>query len=99
MKRKVTYTIGLIKLDGSDTGPMHFVNETDVETLKARPRVEAVFAKERVHHRHRAFRDHRLAIEGRFRETFMRRESDRRYYGEAESEIYGTGRDCLCYDQ
>ena len=47
MKRKVPYTIGLIKLDGADTGLMHFVNETNIEKLKTRPRVEAVFADER----------------------------------------------------
>ena len=47
MKRKVPYTIGLIKLDGADTGLMHFVDETDIEKLKTRPRVEAVFADER----------------------------------------------------
>ena len=47
MKRKVPYTIGLIKLDGADTGLMHFVNETDIEKLKTRPRVEAVFADKR----------------------------------------------------
>ena len=47
MKRKVPYTIGLIKLDGADTGLMHFVDETDIEKLKTRPRVEAVFADKR----------------------------------------------------
>ena len=47
MKRKVPYTIGLIKLDGADTGLMHFVDETDIEKLKPRPRVEAVFADNR----------------------------------------------------
>jgi len=47
MKRKVPYTIGLIKLDGADTGLMHFVDETDIEKLKTRPRVEAVFADNR----------------------------------------------------
>jgi uncharacterized OB-fold protein len=47
MKRKVPYTIGLIKLDGADTGLMHFVDETDIEKLKTRPRVEAVFGDKR----------------------------------------------------
>jgi len=47
MKRKVPYTIGLIKLDGADTGLMHFVDETDIEKLKTRPRVKAVFADKR----------------------------------------------------
>jgi hypothetical protein len=47
MKRKTPYTNGLIKLDGADTGLMHFVDETDVKKLMAKPRVEAVFAEER----------------------------------------------------
>ncbi len=47
MKRKAPYTIGLIKLDGADTGLMHFVDETDLKKLMAKPRVEAVFAEER----------------------------------------------------
>jgi uncharacterized OB-fold protein len=47
MKRKAPYTNGLIKLDGADTGFMHFVDETDIQKLLAKPRVEAVFAEER----------------------------------------------------
>lgn len=47
MKRKVPYTLGLIKLDGADTGLLQFVDETDKEKLKGNPRVEAVFADER----------------------------------------------------
>ena len=47
MKRDVPYTLGLIKLDGADTGLMHFVNETAKTELKNGLRVEAVFAEER----------------------------------------------------
>lgn len=47
LKRKVPFTLGLIKLDGADTGLMHFVNETDKKKLKNGLRVEAVFAEER----------------------------------------------------
>jgi uncharacterized OB-fold protein len=47
MKRKAPYTNGLIKLDGADTCLMHFIDETDIEKLMAKPRVEAVFAEER----------------------------------------------------
>ena len=46
-KRKAPYTLGLIKLDGADTGLMHFVDEIDIAKLKDEPRVEAVFADER----------------------------------------------------
>lgn len=47
MDRDVPYTLGLIKLDGADTGLMHFVDETDKAKLKNGLRVEAVFAEER----------------------------------------------------
>lgn len=47
MDRDVPYTIGLIKLDGADTGLMHFVDETDKAKLKNGLRVEAVFKEER----------------------------------------------------
>jgi hypothetical protein len=47
MKRDIPYTIGLIKLDGADTGLMHFVDETDKSKLKKGLSVEAVFAEER----------------------------------------------------
>lgn len=47
MDREVPYTTGLIKLDGADTGLMHFVDETDRAKLKNGLRVEAVFREER----------------------------------------------------
>lgn len=47
LKREVPFTLGLIKLDGADTGLMHFVNETDLTKLKNGLRVEAEFARER----------------------------------------------------
>lgn len=46
-KRKAPYTLGLIKLDGADTGLMHYVDEIDIAKLKDQPQVEAVFADER----------------------------------------------------
>jgi uncharacterized OB-fold protein len=46
-KRKAPYTLGLIKLDGADTGLMHYIDDIDIAKLKAQPRVEAVFADER----------------------------------------------------
>ena len=46
-KRKAPYALGLIKLDGADTGLMHYVDEIDIAKLKVQPRVEAVFADER----------------------------------------------------
>jgi len=47
MDKEVPYTLGLIKLDGADTGLMHFVDETDKTKLKKGLRVEAIFAEER----------------------------------------------------
>ena len=47
MDHDVPYTMGLIKLDGADTGLMHFVDETDKAKLKNGLRVEAVFKEER----------------------------------------------------
>lgn len=47
VKRRVPFTLGLIKLDGADTGLMHFVNETDKAKLRNGLRVKAVFAEER----------------------------------------------------
>ena len=47
VKRRVPFTLGLIKLDGADTGLMHFVNETDKAKLRNGLRVKAVFAQER----------------------------------------------------
>jgi len=46
-KRQPPYTLGLIKLDGADTGLMHYVDVTDINKLKSGVRVEAVFADER----------------------------------------------------
>lgn len=45
--REIPFTLGLIKLDGSDTGLMHFVDETDMKRLRNGLRVKAVFAEER----------------------------------------------------
>lgn len=47
MNKEVPYTLGLIKLDGADTGLMHFVNENHLSKLQNGLRVEAVFEKER----------------------------------------------------
>lgn len=47
IKRDVPFTLGLIKLDGADTGLMCFVDETDLKILKNGLRVEAVFAEKR----------------------------------------------------
>ncbi len=47
LKRQVPFTLGLIKLDGADTGLMHFVGETDLKKLKSGLRVEAVYAQKR----------------------------------------------------
>jgi len=46
-KRDLPFTLGLIRLDGADTGLMHFVNETDKAKLRNGLRVKAVFAEER----------------------------------------------------
>lgn len=46
-KRPAPYTLGLVKLDGADTGLLHYIDSTDKEILKKGPRVEAVFADER----------------------------------------------------
>ena len=47
IEKEVPYTLGLIKLDGADTGLMHFVDENDLPKLKNGLRVEAVFEEER----------------------------------------------------
>ncbi len=47
VKRNVPFTLGLIKLDGADTGLMHFIGETDRAKLQGGLRVEAVFKEER----------------------------------------------------
>ena len=46
-KRDLPFTLGLIRLDGADTGLMHFVSETDKAKLRNGLRVKAVFAEER----------------------------------------------------
>ena len=46
-EKEVPFTLGLIKLDGADTGLMHFVDENDLLKLKNGLRVEAVFEEER----------------------------------------------------
>jgi len=46
-EKAVPFAIGLIKLDGADTGLMHFVEENDLLKLKNGLRVEAVFGEER----------------------------------------------------
>lgn len=47
IKRPTPFTLGLIKLDGADTGLMSFVDEIDIKKLRSGLRVEAVFAEER----------------------------------------------------
>jgi uncharacterized OB-fold protein len=44
---KPPYTLGLIKLDGADTGLLHFVLDVDVDKIKTGMRVEAVFKDKR----------------------------------------------------
>jgi hypothetical protein len=41
------YAIGLIQLDGADTGLMHVIGETDLEKLSMGMRLQAVFSQER----------------------------------------------------
>ncbi|MBW1900415.1 MAG: Zn-ribbon domain-containing OB-fold protein [Deltaproteobacteria bacterium] len=41
--KKAPYGLGIIKLDGADTGLCHFVNETDPSKLKVGARVKVVF--------------------------------------------------------
>jgi uncharacterized OB-fold protein len=45
IKRPTPFTLGLIKLDGADTGLMSFVDETNLKKLRNGLRVEAVFAE------------------------------------------------------
>ena len=47
IKVDVPYVLGLIKLDGADTGLMHFIGEVDVDKVKNGMRVEPVFKEER----------------------------------------------------
>jgi uncharacterized OB-fold protein len=42
------FAYGIIKLDGADTGLVHFVNEIDLQQIKTGMRLQAVFKKERV---------------------------------------------------
>jgi uncharacterized OB-fold protein len=41
------FVYGIIKLDGADTGLVHFINEVDLQKVKTGMRVQAVFKKER----------------------------------------------------
>ncbi len=45
--KKAPYGIGIIKLDGADTGLCHFINEDDPSKLKIGERVRAVFKETR----------------------------------------------------
>ncbi|MCP4602416.1 MAG: hypothetical protein GY847_18190, partial [Proteobacteria bacterium] len=45
--KKVPYGIGIIKLDGADTGLCHFLDEADSSRLKIGQRVRAVFKETR----------------------------------------------------
>lgn len=45
--KKVPYSVGIIKLDGADTGLCHFINENDPSKLKIGQRVRAVFKETR----------------------------------------------------
>lgn len=47
VEREIPHTLGLIRLDGADTGLMHYVDETDKTKLRNGLRVKAVFAGER----------------------------------------------------
>lgn len=46
----VPYVMGLIRLDGADTGLVHLVGEVDFDTLRTGIRVEPVFSSERRGH-------------------------------------------------
>jgi hypothetical protein len=41
------FVYGIIKLDGADSGLVHFINEVDFQKVKSGMRVQAVFKKER----------------------------------------------------
>lgn len=45
--KNTPYVIGIIKLDGADTGICHFLDEVDPSKLKVGSRVEAVFKEQR----------------------------------------------------
>jgi len=44
---KPPYAIGVIKLDGADTGMTHFIGDVDAKTLKAGMKLEPVFKDKR----------------------------------------------------
>jgi len=45
--KNAPYAIGIIKLDGADTGICHFLDEVDPSRLKVGSRWQAVFKKQR----------------------------------------------------
>ncbi len=45
--KQAPYGLGIIKLDGADTGLCHFVNETDASKLTVGARVKAIFKDKR----------------------------------------------------
>ena len=45
--KNVPYAVGIIKLDGANTGICHFIDEVDPSRLKVSSRVQAVFKKKR----------------------------------------------------
>jgi uncharacterized OB-fold protein len=45
--RKSPFTYGVIKMDGADTGMVHFLGEVDLDAIKVGMRVEAVLEDER----------------------------------------------------
>jgi uncharacterized protein len=46
--QKPPFVLGIIRLDGADTGLVHFINEVDPEELGTGLRVKAVFKEERI---------------------------------------------------
>jgi len=45
--KSIPYTVGIIQLDGADTGFCHIIDETSPAKLRLGARVEAVFKEER----------------------------------------------------
>ena len=45
LKVKAPYPMGLIKLDGADTGLLHFIGEAELDEIKVGMRLEAVLKK------------------------------------------------------
>ncbi|MFW6113727.1 MAG: Zn-ribbon domain-containing OB-fold protein [Actinomycetota bacterium] len=45
--RKAPFIYGVVKMDGADTGLVHFIDEVDLDDLKVGMRVEAVMEEER----------------------------------------------------